>query len=170
LVPLCLQQLPWVLEAHSPTQVDPRVSTALWAPDNSSLLALLTNGYPQLATQCQEPTTTHLSEPQALGFATLLVPGGFPPHRAWRPSLPTVPDNQTALTPPSQSKNARFPTEGRKAITCYSAGGTRSTVSPRYTEAQHFTLCLPTGESYLSCSRAGIPAPPLSGNPLLSWC
>jgi hypothetical protein len=41
------------LEAHIPMQVDPRASTALWAPDNSSLPVLLPLRYPQLATQCQ---------------------------------------------------------------------------------------------------------------------
>jgi hypothetical protein len=34
---LCLQQLPWFLEV----QVDPRASAALWAPDDSSLVAFL---------------------------------------------------------------------------------------------------------------------------------
>jgi hypothetical protein len=48
--PLCLQQFPWLLEAHAPVQVDPRASDTLWAPDDSSLLALLPHGYPQLAT------------------------------------------------------------------------------------------------------------------------
>jgi hypothetical protein len=40
------------------------------------------------------------------------------------PVLPTFSDKR-ALAPPSKSKNARFPTEERKAITCYSAGSTR---------------------------------------------
>jgi hypothetical protein len=65
LVPPCLQQLPWLLVAHAPTHVDPRDSSALWAPDNSSPLTLLPHRHPQLATQCQEPTATHASEPQA---------------------------------------------------------------------------------------------------------
>jgi hypothetical protein len=47
-----------------------------------------------------------------------------------KPSLPSL-----------KSKNTRFPTEGWKAINCYSAGGTRSLNSPRYIEAQSFTLC-----------------------------
>jgi hypothetical protein len=70
-------------------QVDPRASAALWAPDDSSPLALLPHGYPQLATQCQEPTTTHISDPHASGFAILLVTehGG--------PALPTVPDSKS---------------------------------------------------------------------------
>jgi hypothetical protein len=67
--PLCLQQLPWLLEAHTPMQVGPRASTALWAPDNSSPPALQPHRNPQLATQCQEPATTHSSEPQAPGSA-----------------------------------------------------------------------------------------------------
>jgi hypothetical protein len=70
--------------------------------------------FPQLATQCQEPATTHLNETQATGFALLLAPGGFPPQKAWRPLSLRV----RALATLSKSKNTRFPTEGRKAITC----------------------------------------------------
>jgi hypothetical protein len=58
-----LQQLPWLLETHTPTQVDPMASAALWTPDDSSLLALLPPRNPQFATQCQEPAATHTSEP-----------------------------------------------------------------------------------------------------------
>jgi hypothetical protein len=83
---LCLQQLPWLLESHAPTQVDPRVSAALWAPYDSSLPNLLLHGHPQLATQCQGPAATHVNETQALHFGILLVPGGFPPYRKQRPS------------------------------------------------------------------------------------
>jgi hypothetical protein len=124
---------------------------------------------PQLATQCQEFATTHLSEPKTPGFAILLVPRGFPPHRAWRPSIPTASDIKRDFAPPSKSENARFPTDGRKVITCYSAGGTRSPVSPKYTKAQRFTLHLPPGDPWLSCPRTGTPGPPMSGNPLC-WC
>jgi hypothetical protein len=53
----------------------------------------------------------------------------------------------------SQSKNTRFLTEGRKAITHYSSGGTRSPVPPKYMEAQHFILHLHEGQSHLSCPR-----------------
>jgi hypothetical protein len=150
---------------HAPMQIDPRASAALWAPDNSSPLDLLTYGYPQLATQCQEPTTTHLSEPQALLFCWCQE--ASLPTEHGNPALPTVPDSKRALLPPSKSKNVRFPTKGKKAITCYSTGSTRSPIPPRYTEDQCFTLHLPAGESCLSCPRAGIPAPPLSGNMLL---
>jgi hypothetical protein len=83
-------------------------------------------------------------------------------HRAWKPSTAHCPDRKESPHS-SKGKNARFPTEGRKAITCYSAGSTRSPVPPRYTEAQLFTL-------HLFCPRTGIPAPPLSGNLLLCWC
>jgi hypothetical protein len=65
------------------------------------------------------------------------------PTKHGGPVLLTVPDSKRALVPPSKSKNTRFPTEGRKAITCYSAGGTRSPIPPSYTEAQCFTLHLP---------------------------
>jgi hypothetical protein len=98
-------------------QVDTRASAAWWAPDNSSLLALLHHRYPQLATQCQDPGTTHPSEPQASGLANQLAPGGFPPTEHGGPAPSTVPDSKRALTPPSKNKNARFPTEERKAKT-----------------------------------------------------
>jgi hypothetical protein len=84
-------------------------------------------------------------------------------------ALPTVPDSKRALAPP-KSKNAILPTEGQKAITCYSAGSTRSPVTLSYREAQHFTLHLPAGQPCLSCPRDGISAPPLSSNLLLCWC
>jgi hypothetical protein len=100
------------------------------------------------------PEACHLSEPQAPGFAILLVPGGFPSTERGGPASPL---SLTALAPPSKSDNARFPTEGRKTITCYCTGNTRSPVFSRYTEAQHFTLHLPAGELYFSCPRAGIP-------------
>jgi hypothetical protein len=44
------------LAAHTPIQVDPRASAALWAPDNSGLLL---HRHPQLAIQCEEPAGTH---------------------------------------------------------------------------------------------------------------
>jgi hypothetical protein len=67
-------------------------------------------------------------------------------------------------------ENTRFPTEGGKAVTCYSVGGTRRPASPRRSEAQHFPWHQPAGESNLPCLRAGTPAPPLSGNLLLCSC
>jgi hypothetical protein len=75
-------------EAYASVQVDPMTSTTLWAPDNSSPLALLPHGFTQLVSQCQEPTTTHISEPQAPRF-TILLSGG--------PAFPTVPDSKRAL-------------------------------------------------------------------------
>jgi hypothetical protein len=112
--PPCLQQLPWLLEAHAPVQVDPRASAALWASDDSKSPALLLHGYPQLATQYQEPATTHLSDPQVPGFAILLVQGGFPSHTAWRPSLPTVPDSKRALAPHQRARMPDSPLRGGK--------------------------------------------------------
>jgi hypothetical protein len=125
----------WLLKVHTSTQVDPRASAALWAPDNSSLLALLAHRNPQLATQCQEPATTHQVKLrlQALQFiGTRRLP--FPQSTEVQHS-PPIPDSKRALTPLPKSKNARFPTKGRKTITCYSAGSTRSPVPPRYIEA-----------------------------------
>jgi hypothetical protein len=82
----CLQQQLWLLEALAPAQVDPRTSTALGAPEDSSPLALVHHGHPQLATQCEKPAAACASEPKPPHFAILLVPGGFLPHRTWRPS------------------------------------------------------------------------------------
>jgi hypothetical protein len=53
---------------------------------------------------------------------TLQIPGGWPPKVHRGPALPTVSDSGRALTPLLKSENSRFPTEGRKAVTCYSAG------------------------------------------------
>jgi hypothetical protein len=44
--------------------------------------------------------------------------------------------------PHQRARTARFPTEGKKAITSYSVGITRSPVPSRYTKAQIFTLLL----------------------------
>jgi hypothetical protein len=77
----CLQQLLWLLEAYALVPVNPRASPALWAPEKSSLLAWLSHGHTQLA-------ITWASEPQTPCFAILLVPAGFPPHRAWTSSIP----------------------------------------------------------------------------------
>jgi hypothetical protein len=68
-----------------PNTSEPRAFAGLCASDDSSPLALLPHGHPQLATQCQEPTATQASEHQAQCFAILLVPGGFPPHRVRKP-------------------------------------------------------------------------------------
>jgi hypothetical protein len=96
-------------------QVDPRASATLWAPDNSIPLALLTHGYPQHATQCQEPASTHLSEPQTPGFATLLVPGGFPPHRAWRPSTSHSSWQQESICSPIKEQECQIPHWGEES-------------------------------------------------------
>jgi hypothetical protein len=77
-------------------------------------------------------------------------------HRG--PAFPTVPHRRRALAP----QNIRFCT-----TTCYPVGGTGSPVFPNCTEAQHFSSHLPSGESHLSCLRAGIAAPPLRSNLLL---
>jgi hypothetical protein len=82
----CLQQLPWLLEDHAPTQVNPKAPFALWAPDNSSPLVCCSTGIPQLATQYQDSIATHASELQASHFAILLMPAGFPPYRTQRSS------------------------------------------------------------------------------------
>jgi hypothetical protein len=166
---LSQQQLLWLLEAHTPMQIDTRASTACWAPDDSSPTALLPSGYPQPATQCQEPATTHLSGPQAPGLANLLA-RSFLPHVHRVPALSTVPDNKRALASTSKSEKDSFPTEGRKAKICYSAGGIRDPIPPRYLEAQHCTTHLLAGESHISCPRAGITAPLQSGNLLYWWC
>jgi hypothetical protein len=87
------------------------------------------------------------------------------------PSLSTMSDYGRAPVSPLKSEDdTRFPTEGRKIVTWYWVGGTRRTASPRCTEAQHFPLHLPAGQSCLSCSKAQIPASPLNSNLLLCRC
>jgi hypothetical protein len=44
----------------------------------------------------------------------------------------------------------------RNTVTCPFASGKRRPVSPRYTEGQHFTMLLPSGDSHLSYPRAEI--------------
>jgi hypothetical protein len=61
--------------------------------------------------------------------------------------LPTVSEKWRAPAAPSKSENTNFPTEGRKAVTCYFVDSSRKLASPKCTEAQHFTS--PTGESIL---------------------
>jgi hypothetical protein len=131
-------------------QVDPRTSAALWAPDDSSPMALLPHGHPTLATQCQEPITTHLREPQAPGFLFCWCPEASLPTEHGIPALPTVPDSKRALTPPSKSEGARFPTEGRKAVTTYSAGSTRRGPLPQGTQKPSASHCTSLQESPVS--------------------
>jgi hypothetical protein len=109
-------------------------------------------------------------KPQAPGFAILWCQESSFPTEHEGTALPIVPDTKRALTPLPKSKNDRFPTEGRKTVTYHSAGGTRSPIPPKYTETQCFMMHLPAEESHLSCPRDGIPATPLSGNPLSCWC
>jgi hypothetical protein len=80
-----MQQLLWLLEAHTLAQVEPMASAPLWTLEDSNPVALLLYCHPQVATQCQEPGTTCASETQvAEFFAILVAPRGFEPHRAWR--------------------------------------------------------------------------------------
>jgi hypothetical protein len=94
--------------------------------DDSSLLALLPQGYPQHATQCQEPATTQPSEPQApdlLYFGTRRLPS--PQSTEAHHSLLSL----TATEPPLPLQRTRTPNSIlRKDITCHSAGDTRSPV------------------------------------------
>jgi hypothetical protein len=55
--------------------------------------------------------------------------------------LPTVPNHSKAPTSPLKNKNARFPTEGKKAVTYYSVSGTRRPASQRAQRpsAPHYT-------------------------------
>jgi hypothetical protein len=73
---------------------------------------------------------------------------------AQKPSIPHCARQLEKLTPTSKSEDVRFHTEGRKTVTCYCVGGTRRPDSRRCTEAQHFNLCLPEGQSCLSCLTA----------------
>jgi hypothetical protein len=65
------------------------------------------------------------------------------------PALPTVPDSKRALASPSKSENARFHMEGRKAITCYSAGSSRSPV-PQGTQKTSTSWHTSSQESQIS--------------------
>jgi hypothetical protein len=107
---LCSQPAAAAVASGSP---HPRASTASWAPDDLSSPDLLPYRYPQLTTQCQGPATTHPRESQALGLAILLVPGGFPPHRAQRPSTPHC-YCKRAPALPSKSRNSSPPQWGEK--------------------------------------------------------
>jgi hypothetical protein len=53
-----------------------------------------------------------------------------------------------SFPPQSKSKNARFPTERRKAITCYSSGSTRST--SQSTQMPTASYCTSLQESHVS--------------------
>jgi hypothetical protein len=90
------------------------------------------------------------SSPTEWQSATLQLSGGQSPKVHRGPAVLTVPDSERALAPLLKSKNAKFPTARRKGVTCYSAGGMRSPASPRYTEAQHFTMHFPAKESHFS--------------------
>jgi hypothetical protein len=154
---------------HSNTSI-PQGHHCLVVPDDSSPWALLPLRYLQLATQCQEPPP-HIQvnhRLQALLICCYQDTSLLTDHRG--PELPTISDIKRAFATQPKSKNATFPTEGRKAKTCYNPGNTRSSVPPRHTEAQDFILHLPAGQLYLSCPRVVIPAPSLNGNPLHCWC
>jgi hypothetical protein len=87
-----------------------------------------------------------------------------------QPMLHTLLHSGQALAPPLKSENSRFPTDGKKAVICYSVGDTRRPAYPKYKEEQHFSMYLPTGESFLPCLLVGIPDHAMSGHPLLCWC
>jgi hypothetical protein len=86
-----------------------------------NLPAPLPHGNPQLATQCQEPATTHPSDPHALGFTIFWHQKASFPTEHRGPALPTVSESKRALALLPKIKNARFPTEGRKAGTLRAA-------------------------------------------------
>jgi hypothetical protein len=95
-----------LLAAHAPTQVDPRASAALRAPDDSSLPALLPHRHPQLATVPVAHSHTHKWAPGS----TLLVIRGLPPHTEHRgPVLTTKPSSERAPTALSRSGNPALP-------------------------------------------------------------
>jgi hypothetical protein len=67
------------------------------------------------------------------------------------PVVPTMSKDARDSTSLLKNENANFPTERRKAVTCYSVGGTRR---PRFSEAQHFLLHQPAGVSLQSQSKS----------------
>jgi hypothetical protein len=129
LVPPHLQELPW-LQVAQHQQASLRALTACRLGSSIPAAAARAPGSPHpnssrpqglcclVGTTCFRPTgfaaprasstcysvprASHHTSKQTPGFAILLAPGGFPPHRAQRPSLPTVPtvpDSKRALTP-----------------------------------------------------------------------
>jgi hypothetical protein len=60
-----------------------------------------------------------------------------------------MPDSRRVLTTPLKSKNTRFPTEGRKAVTCYSEGRTRSLL-PQGAQKPSTSHCTSLQESPIS--------------------
>jgi hypothetical protein len=147
---LWLQQLLWLFEAstwqagprtpsaHAPTQVDPRASVALWAPDNSSPPALLP---PQAPSTCYSVLRAHChntSEPQAPCFAILLVPGNVPPVSA---PLTTKPPVGELLVPCQRAGTQLL----HWMLICHSVSA-RKSASLRNKKAQGFPMCLTMGK------------------------
>jgi hypothetical protein len=152
------------LGSPCPSASRPQTATALWALDNSSLLALLTHGYPQLPAQCQESTPTHSSEPQAPCLAILLAPGGFPSHRTWRPSTLHCPWQQESSCFPVKEQECQIPHRMKKSYNLLLCRQHQKSWSPKIHRRPALHTHLPKGESCLYCPRAGIPAPAPSGN------
>jgi hypothetical protein len=125
-------------------QADAKASAALWAPDNSGLLSVLPDRYPQVATQYQKSATTQLFR----WYQESSLPTE---HRSQ--VFPTVPDRQRAFAPLSKSTNARFHTEERKAITCYPKG-TPETLFSQGTQKPSTSHCPSLQESRISPSKS----------------
>jgi hypothetical protein len=140
--------------------------------------------------RAQRPSANHQAPcgivptaPSKSGNPALLLSGSLPfcgcqdtcfPKTQKGPVLLTVPAYERDPTSPLKTKSAKFPTQGRKAVTYYSVSGTRRPASwgaqrptTPHCAWQLESPCLPAGEPCLSCPGAGNPAPPLSSNPLL---
>jgi hypothetical protein len=75
--------------------------------------------------------------------------GGLHPMIHRRSALPTMPDHRVVPAHTLKSENSRLPAEGKKAVICYSLGGSRRPASSSCKEAQYFPLHLPAGEPCL---------------------
>jgi hypothetical protein len=112
LVPPCLQQLLWLQEAHTTTQVDPKTSAALWAPDNSSLPALLPHRTLSLLLSASSPLPHMQMIPRlhALLLCWCYVASLPTEHRG--PALTTKLSCRRAPAAPSKSGNPALSLSG----------------------------------------------------------
>jgi hypothetical protein len=87
--------------------------------------------------------------PRFLDLLFCWLQEAFLPMDHGSPALPTVPDSKTAFTPPSKSKNFRYPTEERKAIPAI-LQVTPETLFPQGTQKPSTSHCTSLQESHFS--------------------
>jgi hypothetical protein len=91
--------------AVTPEQVDPRASAALQTLKDSNPLTLTSHGHSQLATQWQDPLTTHASESQAPCLAILRCQEAFLSVEHEGPVLTTKPSHGSVPAASSKSRD-----------------------------------------------------------------